>query len=68
MTSHRGFLLLAHIAGYASFLATTPTEAGGCITGSLLDELVDTVTPPFRIGNIASDARPIAPAPDGTGA
>lgn len=56
MAASTGYLLLADITGYTSFLANTPTEAGGSITASLLERLLNTVTPPFMVGNIEGDA------------
>lgn len=56
MTAKNGFLLLADITGYTNFLANTPTDIGGRITANLLDELIETVRPPFKVGNIAGDA------------
>lgn len=56
MTTQCGFLLLADITGYTNFLANTPTDLGGHIAASLLDTLVETVTPPFKVANIAGDA------------
>lgn len=56
MTIQNGFLLLADITGYTNFLANTPTDIGGHITAGLLDTLVETVSPPFKVGNIAGDA------------
>ena len=52
MTTQNGFLLLADITGYTNFLANTPTDVGGRITAGLLDGLVGTVIPPFKVGNI----------------
>lgn len=65
MATSNGYLLLADITGYTNFLANTPTEVGGSITASLLKELLDTVTPPFKIGNIEGDAVFIYAADDG---
>ncbi len=65
MTTQSGFLLLADIAGYTSFLASTPTDIGGRITAGLLDELVATVTPPFKVGNVVGDALFIYAPDDG---
>jgi hypothetical protein len=56
VSTQNGFLLLADITGYTNFLANTPTDVGGHITAGLLDTLVDTVSPPFKVGNIAGDA------------
>ncbi len=56
MTTQNGFLLLADIAGYTNFLASTPTDIGGRITAELLDELIATVKPPFKVGNVVGDA------------
>ena len=56
MTTQNGFLLLADITGYTSFLANTPTDIGGHITAGLLDTLIETVSAPFKVGNIAGDA------------
>lgn len=56
MTTHNGFLLIADITGYTNFLANTPTDVGGRITADLLDGLVETIDPPFEVGNIAGDA------------
>lgn len=56
MSTQHGFLLLADITGYTNFLANTPTDVGGHITAGLLDTLVETVSPPFKVGNIAGDA------------
>jgi hypothetical protein len=56
MSTTNGFLLLADITGYTNFLANTPTDIGGRITANLLDGLVETVIPPFKVGNIEGDA------------
>ena len=56
MTASNGYLLLADITGYTSFLASTPTEVGGSVTASLLEELLGAVFPPFKVANIEGDA------------
>lgn len=66
MTTENGFLLLADITGYTKFLASTSTEVGGRITAGLLDELVGTVTSPFKVGNIAGDALFVYAPDDGS--
>jgi len=66
MTTQTGFLVLADIAGYTNFLANTPTDIGGRITAGLLDELVKTVKPPFKVGNVVGDAIFIYAPDDGS--
>jgi hypothetical protein len=66
MTTQNGFLLLADITGYTNFLANTPTDVGGRITAGLLDGLVGTVIPPFKVGNIEGDAIFIYAPDDGS--
>lgn len=66
MTTHSGFLLIADITGYTNFLANTPTDVGGRITADLLDVLVETINPPFKVGNIAGDAIFVYAPDDGT--
>lgn len=66
MTTQNGFLVLADIAGYTNFLANTPTDIGGRITAELLDELIATVKPPFKVGNVVGDAIFIYAPDDGT--
>lgn len=65
MAAATGYLIIADITGYTSFLAQAPTEAGGSITAGLLEELLDTVAPPFRVGNIEGDALFIYAEDDG---
>lgn len=61
-----GFLLLADITGYTNFLANTPTDVGGQISAGLLEVLVETIDPPFKVGNIAGDAIFIYAPDDGS--
>ena len=49
-------MLLADSTGYTSFLASTPTEVGGSVTATLLEELLGAVFPPFKVANIEGDA------------
>lgn len=67
MTTSTGYMLLADITGYTSFLASTPTEVGGSVTATLLEELLGAVFPPFKVANIEGDAVFIY-APDGSSA
>ncbi len=66
MTTSNGYLLLADITGYTRFLASTPTEVGGNIATSLLETLLGTVFPPFKVANIEGDAVFIYAPDDGT--
>lgn len=56
MPANQGYLLLADITGYTSFVASTSTEASSTIAGSLLNALLDGVFPPFKVANIVGDA------------
>lgn len=66
MTTANGYLLLADISGYTSFLASTPTEVGARVSASLLETLLDTVFPPFKVANIEGDAVFVYAPDDGT--
>jgi uncharacterized protein YndB with AHSA1/START domain len=66
MAIANGYLLLADITGYTSFLASTPTEIGARVSASLLETLLDRVFPPFKIANIEGDAVFIYAPDDGT--
>jgi hypothetical protein len=54
-TDH-GFLVLADVSGFTAFVTTTELEHGSDIIGTLLDEVIEHLSPPLEIQEIEGDA------------
>ena len=62
-----GFLVLADISGFTAFVTTTELEHGAEVTGTLLDGVMEALSPPLEIQELEGDAV-FALGPDDTGA
>jgi Protein of unknown function (DUF2652) len=51
-----GFLILADISGFTAFVAATELEHGAQITGTLLETVMDRLSPPLEIQELEGDA------------
>lgn len=55
-TPETGFLLLADLTGYTSYLAGSELEHAPTIAGDLLETIVGRLEPPFRLAKFEGDA------------
>jgi class 3 adenylate cyclase len=53
---HRGYLLIADISGFTSFIAGTELDHGQAIVRQVLERLVNSLTPVMKLAEVEGDA------------